>query len=464
MKTIHYPLLYYPLGEEATLGILVGTSHKMVHKDLRLLKGTLQEYLQKEYKKEGTYSVVDIEEPKLKNVEVKIRPRISGKRASFTGGGEVKVAVSAIYGETTDGMQLCYLPLLNDWFYFMDQRQLRALITYFATDHYNQMEPSIIYRHAQYPTPKMDFVVLKVKENYVPNWKNYTYEPNLEILPKLAERYPYSKAVRKNLSHFPEAAWEMEDKVNAISNMIYHIKNNVLIVGKSGVGKSAVLRAVIRKITSQAKKEKFDITFWRIRAQRITASAKYLGEWQEAFEALVDELEEIDGVLWVEDVVQLLQSGGDSPEDSVAAFMINFLQDGDLQMVGEVTEQELESMRRFLPGFVECFQLVKIEEPEEKQVQAIIRRFAEFCQKNLKIKISQDAIALAYRLLLRYFSYESFPGKAIRFFQQCVHEAQLNGQFEISPKDIIQNFTAQTGLPELFLRDDLLLAAQELKN
>jgi len=133
------------------------------------------------------------------------------------------------------------------------------------------------------------------------------------------------------------------------------------------------------------------------------------------------------------------------------------------QIIGEVTHQELESIRRFLPGFSECFQLVTLEELKEKEVYNVMNQFADFCQKNLKVRIANNAISLAYRLLLRYYPYESFPGKAIRFLEQCVNDAFLSEYDKINTKEIIKNFTQQTGLPELFLRDDLLLEKGSLE-
>ncbi|HFB99653.1 MAG TPA: AAA family ATPase, partial [Phaeodactylibacter sp.] len=462
MIIINYPLLYFELKQDAVLGVLVGTEHQAIGKDLREVKSFLYDFLQKKYKKEGEYTEVGIEQPRLKIIDVKVRPRHKAQHDSYATGTDVKLSLSIVYGESGQGQYLCYLPMLNDYFYYHDARQLRTLALYFAIDHYNRLSPEQIYRQAQFSQPKMDNLSLRVKEDFDSNW-NYRYDYPYKVLPKLAEKYPYPKVIRRNQSHFPEAAWELEEKVLDVADRIFNVRTNVLVVGNHGVGKSAVLKAAIRKISTQAKKQKIDISFWRIRAQRITASSKYLGEWQEAFEELIDELEEADGILWVEDVIQLLQTGGERPEDSVAAFMINFLQEGDFQVVGEATKQELESMRRFLPGFVECFQVVEIEELKENQVQSVMNQFADFCDKNLKIKITQDAIALTYRLLLRYYSYESFPGKAIRFFQECVHDAQVEERTEVQQIDIIKNFTTQTGLPELFLRDDLLLKKKELQ-
>ncbi len=463
MKTINYPLIYFELKEDAVLGILVGTDYKVVNKDIRTVKSALQSHIQKQYKKLGEYDEVGIETAKFKTIDIKIRPRYREHKGSYAGGNDVKITVSIVFGDTGNGQYICYLPLLDDYFYYDDPRQLRTLVNYFASDYYNRLSPEEIFRHAQFPDAKLDSLSLRVKESYTRDWSNFEFEYKYEVLTKLAEEYPFPKTVRRNQSPFPDAAWELENKVVEVANNIFKVSTNVLVTGKHGVGKSAVLKAAIRKITNQAKKNKIDISFWRIRAQRITASSKYLGEWQKAFEELISELEEADGILWVEDVIQLLKTGGSSPENSVAAFMINFLQEKDFQMVGEVTNQELESIRRFLPGFVECFQIINIEELQETQVQNVLNQFADYCGKNLKIKIPQDSISLAYRLLLRYYPYESFPGKAVRFFQQCIHTAQLEERNVVNPMDVIDNFTTQTGLPELFLRDDILLNKKDLE-
>jgi len=89
--------------------------------------------------------------------------------------------------------------------------------------------------------------------------------------------------------------------------------------------------------------------------------------------------------------------------------------------------------------------------------------FAEFSAQNLKIALKQDGLSIAYRLLLRYYPYESFPGKVIKLIGKCVNEARLNKQAIVSKEQVIDVFVNQTGLPELFLRDDLLLNTEELK-
>ena len=92
----------------------------------------------------------------------------------------------------------------------------------------------------------------------------------------------------------------------------------------------------------------------------------------------------------------------------------------------------------------------------------ILDKFAEYSLKTQKIKLHKDAIENTYRLLKRYYPYESFPGKAIKFLGICISEAQLKNISEVDKAEVVTNFIRQTGLPSLFLKDDELLDANEL--
>lgn len=445
------------------LGILVGTNYQLVEKDVRTVKAAFNDYLHKLYKKHDYYPYSEIIEPRLKVIKIKIRPTYRDRNSAFPMPEVVEVPVPIVYGETDQGDYEAYLPLFDESFFYYEARQFKSLVSHFATILLNNLSPSELYRHLMYEPPSLEFLTLRVNFDRKMGNRQREYQPDFENLNRLAVPYPYSKAIRKNRSAAPEAAWELEDQVNNVVDKLTNVRANLLIVGEHGVGKSAVLMQAIRKITNQSRKLNFRQTFWQIMAQRITASSKYLGEWQETCEELVEELRTANGVLWVVDVIRLLQIGGEGPEDSVAAFLLSFLQQGKLQIVGEVTPQELESMRRLLPGFVESFQLVKIEELSEGKVQNILVKFAEYAKTNLHVEIAQDALKVAYRLLLRYFPYESFPGKAIKFLGNCVSEAQLNETDSIDKEAIIRQFIQQTGLPELFLRDNMILDQNELR-
>jgi len=464
MDKINYPLLYFELQEGALLGLLVGTELEVMDKDLRSLKNSLLEHLHKQYKKYDEYPLMDIMDPHLRMVEASIRPAYRDRTGSYPLTNTLKVSVPAVFGEATHGHYECHLPLFGESFYYYDPRQFDALVQHIIVSLLNTYSPEKIYRLQMYPQPKLDVLPLKVNYDRAYYWAGIQYKRDYTVLNRLAERAPQKKSIRRSMSALPEAAWELEGKVAEVADKLISTRSNVLAIGRSGTGKSAVLRQAIKKITAHSRKQQLEYTFWRILPQRITASSKYLGEWQELCEAMVEELNIANGILWVEDVVRLLQIGGEGPEDSVAAFLLSFIQQGKLQMMGEATPQELESMRRLLPGFAEAFQTVHIEELDEKKVASVLEKFAGYAEKNLQMPISRDALQLSYRLLLRYYPYESFPGKGIKFLGQCVSEGQLRHADQIGATAVFDHFVRQTGLPELFLRDDLLLDPLELQN
>jgi len=461
MEKFVYPLLYYQLSENRVLGLLVGTHHQIIDKDIRHVKSSLTTHLKRLYKKYDDYPYTPFESFRMKTFEVKVRPVYRDNNRSYPSSKMLKVPVDAVFGPTDQGHFCCFLPLLGESFYYYDSKLLVSLVQNFAMNILNKKTPDEVYRMITGLRPNLDEISLRINLYREYNFNNgWSFKDKFKELEAMAERYPQPKSLRKNMAAFPEVAWELEREVGETVDKIVSTRSNILLVGKHGTGKSSVLRQAMRKIT--AKSSKLDLTFWQLMAQRITARAKYLGEWQQNVEELLYELECANGILWVVDMVQLLQTGGEGPEDSVAAFLTSFLQNGKLQMVGEVTPSQLESMRRMLPGFVENFQIIELEELPEHKIQNILDKFADYCRQNMKIEIDKKALSVSYRLLLRYYPYESFPGKGVKFLSQCVNQALQENSNQITKKEIIDNFIKQTGMPELFLRDDLLLDDKEL--
>lgn len=464
MEKLTYPLICYQLSKESWLGILLGTTYKVVDKDIKGLKNSLSDYLFKQYKKHDDYPYTNILEPKLKVIDVKVRPTYKDDGGQYPLTTTIKVPIVAVYGENDSGYYECYFPILGESFYYYDTKQFKTLSQHFATNILNQKKPEEINRLFLYTKPVLDEVSLKVNYDREYNWGDNQYQRTYKNLSRLAEKFPYSKSERKRISSFPDAAWEQEKVVDDMADRIANESSNILIVGESGTGKSSIIKQTFKKLTTRIKKQGGEMTFWRIMPQRITASSKYLGEWQEKCESLIQELGYASGILWVEDISRLMMIGGEGPEDSVASFFSSFLRDGKLHLVGEVTPSQLDSMRRMLPGFVENFRIFNLEELPESKIYKILNKFSGYSSQNLKIDIEKKALDLSYRLLLRYYPYEKFPGKAVRFLSGVVNETRLNEEKLINRKAIIKEFSKNTGLPELFLRDDLKLNQTELDN
>ncbi len=464
MELLTYPLLYYQLNEDAVLGILIGTDYEIIEKDLKRVKAALNTFLQRQYKKHSEYWYLGLLNPKLKQVAIDIRPAYRERSGIYPMRKSVKVKIPAIYGKTEQGHYECYLPLFDESFIYYDPGQFNSLANHLTRELLNRLTPEKVYQILRYGEPNLDTISLRIhgeQDDFFNRGGNH--QRTYKQLNRLCSQYPPSKSQRKQIKSLPQTAWEMEDKVAEVVEKLANQRANLLVVGENGVGKSAVLQQAFRKINLATKKSGNPLTFWQLMAQRLTASARYVGEWQETTEELIEELKSVNGVLWVVDLIRLLHTGGEGTEDSVAAFLRSYLQQGHLQIVGELTPSELESMRRLLPGFTELFQVIEIRELPEHRIQKILGHVQRYAKQQMKIEITPEALSSTYRLLLRYYPYEQFPGKAIKFLGNSVSELQIEGRDHLGQLEVIKAFVKQSGMSELFLRDDLILDEEKLQ-
>lgn len=460
MEKVNYPLLYFHWPNDAYFGILVGTGMQGVADDLEDLKSKMLQHLRKEYKRYGDYPDMALKSPKLKILNVSYRPAYREAQGMFPLTYNVSVPIPVVYGPTSYGHYNCYLPVFGEYFNYYAPRHMEPLARHLANHYLNQYTPDEVFRLMDHHQARMDTLPLRIRAEKEDWWDRDYYRRSLPTLKRLAEPFPYTKAMKKQMSLGPRAAWERDKEVWEVVEKILVTRSNVLVVGEPGTGKSAVLEQALRKIKQQNRSQ--ELSFWRIIPQRITGSARYLGEWEEAIEQMIEELESCQGILWAVSITKFVEIGGTGAEDSVAAFMRPFIRQGKLKIIGEATPRELESLRRLLPGFAEAFQIVELPELEPDQIRTILEKFAEYSQQNLRINIAPQALQLSIQLLDRYYPYERFPGKGIQFLGHCLSIARMQKEQDITPDQIINAFVAQTGMPELFLRDQMPLDEAEM--
>ncbi len=465
MEVLRFPVLCWPLQGDLVLGHLVGLGWELVAPGPEKLKTAFAKELQRERIRERAAPRPPIEVPMLKVCRVEVRPGYKEADGTYPAPAPVEVPVTAVCGENSSGSYSCFIPALDAQFYYYKPGQVESLIEHFARDEFRGMRPEEVYRFLMAPEPWLDSVPLKVKEGPEEGEAKGEAAPELPTLSGVAERVPYAKAVRERISLFPAAAWERDDLVNALVAKVMAERANVLLVGERAVGKSAILREAARSIHGAAPGPRSKRPwFWRTSARRLVSGARWLGDWQEIVEKIVEELRASEDVLWIEDFVELLGVGGEGAEDSLAAFLAPHLDREGLRLVGEATPRELEAARSRLPGFVERFQEIRVEELGRVEMVRVLDQAAAAARKNAGIAVEPRALEVSFRLLERFLKVERFPGKAIKFLSGCVSDAWLEKRGSVGEAQVRRAFTEQTGLPELFLRDDLPLAAGELED
>jgi ATP-dependent Clp protease ATP-binding subunit ClpC len=464
MRNLSYPVLLYSLRKNAVLGILLSqTPLRMVGRTDKDVLKAFQEYLLRQYKKSGEFEEVEREEVRMRNIQVQIKPTYQDRRGHYPINEELLIPVTAVFGLTDSGYWECDLPLLDQSFSYDEAGKMEELAQYFAANKLNQLPPYRLHQILLMPLPRLEMVQLRVNEDREYDW-DYSFQAPLDNLERLAERVPGPRLPKAKGLSFPEAAWERETEVEEVAAKLMQQRASVLVVGEKGSGKSTVLRQAVRRVHQRTKKSDRPLNCWKIEPRRIVASKKYLGEWEESVESLIYELANDHAMLWIENFMELLRAGGEGPEDSIAAFLIGFLQQGRVQLIGELDTQELDSIQRLLPAFAEQFQIVSLQELSEARIRSILFQYAQYSQKNWQTRIESSALDLIYRLQVRYFPYESFPGKGVRFLGQCVYNTRNRGFQRVTRKRVIEQLIHQTGLPGQLIQDELKLKEGEVRD
>lgn len=462
MATLTYPLLCWQLADESVFGMLLGTELQAVERSAKRLKSALADSLQRERERGRPVPEPEIGEARLKRVDVMVNLAHRTAKGSFPVPTPTRFPVAAVFGANAEqGHAKCYLPFLEESFYYYDEAQLSALIEHYTRDRLDGLSPEAAQRFLMPAVPWLEVVESRHNERAsarrgVPR---HLREAHAQLA-ALADRLPETGA-RRGPHVFPEVAWEQGVVVDDIAARLVR-GGNLLLVGEPGVGKSVVLLEAIRKAHRLMNANDVQPTFWRSNAERLIGRAKYLGEWQAWCDQAVQWLDLAHGVLWVTDFVNLLQTGGESAEDSMAAYLLPALHDGRLRLIGEASASELEIARQRLPGFIDSFEPLHLPEMDNARARRVLDLFAAHAKNALGVAIEASALATSHRLLNRYVRYERFPGKAVRFLGECVRAALADASPVVTEAAAIALFAQRTGLPASFLRDDQPLDAAQV--
>ena len=421
----------------------------------------LKEYLAWLYDAHPWRAEPDFLDAKLVNYVVTVRPEYRVDERIYPCDETLSLRVSCVHGRQDSGILICALPIFGIRFYYYDSQNLRSLVVAYVQEGLKGMTPQQLSRYLPPNETALDEIVINIsradqKRQYVPELKHLR-----EVADPLGD-----PGVRKQFSR----AWERESEVSDLVRRLTSEKANVVLIGDSGSGKSAVLVDAVRLIERRAKPGDEDNEggssnqhrFWLTSGARLIAGMQYLGQWEERCEQVIDELSDISGALCVENLLDLVRSGGQGPRDSIASFLIPYLQRAEVRVIAEATASELDACRRLLPGFADLFQVIKLSPMSREKALAVLDRIVTNARLNLGVEAAPAVVELVYRLFSRFFPYHAFPGKTVGFLNGLIERASMERIGEVTAERVVRAFTRLTGFPELFLSDSLLLEESEV--
>jgi len=206
-------------------------------------------------------------------------------------------------------------------------------------------------------------------------------------------------------------------------------KNNPILVGEPGVGKTAIAEGLAHRIIAGDVPENLKSKqVYSLDMGALIAGAKYKGEFEERLKAVVKEVISSDGdiVLFIDEIHTLVGAGGGGEGAMDAANILKpALARGELRSIGATTLNEYQKYFEKDKALERRFQKVMVEEPSEEDAISILRGIKEKYETHHKVRIKDEAIIAAVELSTRYISDRFLPDKAIDLMDEAASKLRM---------------------------------------
>ena len=214
-------------------------------------------------------------------------------------------------------------------------------------------------------------------------------------------------------------------------------KNNPILIGEPGVGKTAIAEGLAHRIISGDVPENLKTkTVFSLDMGSLIAGAKYKGEFEERLKAVVKEVIDAEGeiILFIDEIHTLVGAGGGEGAMDAANILKPALARGELRAVGATTLNEYQKYFEKDKALVRRFQTVLIDEPNTEDAISILRGIKEKYENHHKVLIKDAAIIAAVELSQRYITDRHLPDKAIDLIDEAA--AKLRMEINSKPEEL----------------------------
>ena len=205
-------------------------------------------------------------------------------------------------------------------------------------------------------------------------------------------------------------------------------KNNPILLGAPGVGKTAIAEGIAHRIVSGDVPENLlDKTLFSLDMGGLIAGAKYKGEFEERLKAVVQEVERSDGkvLLFIDEIHTLVGAGGGEGAMDAANILKPALARGELRAIGATTLNEYQKYFEKDKALERRFQQVRVAEPDRDSAVAILRGIKDRYEAHHRVEIKDEAVVQAVELSTRYLPDRFLPDKAIDLIDEAASRIRL---------------------------------------
>lgn len=214
-------------------------------------------------------------------------------------------------------------------------------------------------------------------------------------------------------------------------------KNNPMLIGEPGVGKTAIAEGLAHRIVQQDVPENLkDKQIFSLDMGALIAGAKYKGEFEERLKSVVKEVTTSEGqiILFIDEIHTLVGAGGGEGAMDAANILKPALARGELRSIGATTLDEYQKYFEKDKALERRFQKVIVDEPDTESAISILRGIKEKYEAHHKVRIKDEAIIAAVNLSERYITNRFLPDKAIDLMDEAA--AKLRMEINSKPEEL----------------------------
>ena len=257
-----------------------------------------------------------------------------------------------------------------------------------------------------------------------------------------------------------------DSEIEQVMEILCHVdrSNSVMIVGEPGVGKTAVVEGLARKIELEPKKvpkRLRDKQIVNIQMNSIVAGTIFRGMFEDRIEKIIKEIKEKKNIIFFVDEAHTLIGAGSAmgvPSDAANIFKSS-LSRGEVQIIGATTLSEYKEFIAEDEALARRFRLVNIQEPSVDETRKILYGIRSRLEKNYSVTITDDAMETSLDMSQRYMRSLKMPDKVIGWLATARVKVEINRPTEpVRTEDVIEVISQETKIPtEMIFRDTTAL-------
>lgn len=245
-------------------------------------------------------------------------------------------------------------------------------------------------------------------------------------------------------------------------------KNNPILVGEPGVGKTAISEGIAQKIVDgQVPENLKSKKIYSLDLGALIAGAKYQGEFEERLKGVVKEVVESNGeiILFIDEIHTLVGAGRTSGAMDASNILKPALARGELRTIGSTTLDEYQKYFEADKALERRFQMVTVNEPTPAESISILRGLKEKYENHHKVSIEDDALIAAVNLSHRYINNRFLPDKAIDLVDEAASKLRLEMNSVPEPIDILNSQIRQLEIEkEAIKREGVSLKMEKIES